>query len=294
MRLIHFESIGRLKSLKRASVELGISQPAVTQSLKKIESSLDTRLCIRTRSSFALTESGKRLHELSVEIKKGLKNFESFLDNENEFDGLFSIGILDNIQNRKFEVLLKKIVNNFPKVRLNVQSYTAVEIQDLIAIGELDIGFGVFNHKRDNLSYIEIGSEKICHYISNRHFLWNKRTITKKDIINTQITWADMVSRNRTAIEVEIFSRNRLGSATYYGSYANNLNAAVFILQTGVSIVSLPEGHIESKRLSFKYRKLDVVFKPFLLKQEIVFRQDFSNHSIVTNSFLNLINDLKK
>lgn len=287
--VIHFEAIGRLKSLKLAANELGLSQPAVTQSLKKLEMSLGISLCVRNRSSFALTEPGKRLFKISQEIKSGLKRFESFLENKDEYDGLFSVGILDNIQNKNLASALEKLVLQFPKVKLNIQSYTATEIQNLVFSGELDVGIGVFNQKNRRLTYSQVGSEKICHYISDRHSLWKKRSISKKDIKGAHVAWADMVSRDRTALEVEIFSRNNSDQNFYIGSYANNLNAAVFILRTGVGIVSLPEGHLESKKLDFKYRQLNNAFKPFLLKQEVVVRSEFVEASQVTQSFLQFV-----
>lgn len=289
--IIHFEAIARLGSLKLAASELGISQPAVTQSLKKLEASLEVNLCTRGRSSFALTESGKRLFNLAKEFKLGLKDFENFLENKDGFDGLFSIGVLDNIQNRKFEATLENLVKRYPKVKLNIQSYTANEIQNLVSLGELDVGVGVFNQKRETLTYTPIGTEKICHYISDRHLLWKKRSISKKDVTGAHVTWSDMISRDRRAIEIEIFSRNKTNTTQDYASYANNLNATVFILRTGISIVSLPEGHIESKKLDFKYKQLNSIIKPFLLQQEVVFRDEFSHNSLATKSFIEMISN---
>lgn len=218
-----------------------------------------------------------------------MKNFESFLENTDDYDGLFCIGILDNIQNEKFEIALEKLAQLYPKMKLNVQSYTANEIQDLVFAGELDIGIGVFNKKNQYLTYKEVGLEKICHYISDRHTLWKKKSITKKDVRGAHIAWSDMISRNRSALEVEIFSRNHSDKNFNIVSYDNNLNAAAFILRTGVSIVSLPEGHLESKRLNFEYRQLNDAFKPFFLKQEVVFRREFAESSYATQTFLQLV-----
>lgn len=287
--VIHFEAIGRLKSLKLAAHELGLSQPAVTQSLKKLEMSLGVSLCVRNRSLFVLTEPGKRLYEISQAVKLRLKNFENYLENTESFDGVFSVGILDNIQNKKLEMALEKLVQHFPKVKLSIQSYTADEIQDLVCTGELDVGVGVFNQKNQYLTYVQIGSEKICHYISDRHTLWRKKSISEEDVSGAHVTWSDMVSRDRTALEVEIFSRNHSEKNIHIGSYANNLNAAVFILRTGVGIVSLPEGHLESRKLDFEYKQLNDAFKPFFLKQEVVMRKEFAENSQITQAFFRLM-----
>lgn len=283
--ILHFESVSRLRGLKLAAGELGLSQPAVTHSLSKLERNLGIQLCIRTRTQFLLTEAGERLFAISQDIKRNLKTYQNFLENKEDYDGLFSIGVLDFIKNEKFEQAIEKTMSVFPKMKLNIQVFAATEIQNLVSVGELDIGIGLFNHKLSHLSYRAVGEETICHYISDKHPLWNKKEIKEEDLRNHSITWVDIISRNKLALMAEIFVENKRGIKNVT-SYTNSLLSAMWILKSGASIVPLPAEFLESTKRDFKYRKLGTIRKPYILKQELVTRQDFTNASVATRFFL--------
>lgn len=275
--LLHFESIARSKSLKRAADELHLSQPAITQALKKLEANLGVQLCVRSRAGFVLTAAGQRLFQLSKELKDDLKSYENFLTENNEFNGILSVGVIDNFQNKALEQAIKQTILTFPKMKLSIQVHTAQEIQNLASIGEIDIGLGIFNSKLNQLTYRQIGEETIGHYISESHALWNKREIKTDDLKDQIKTWVDIISRDRLALDAEVFTNKK--QIPPFASYANNLNAAVLILQSGTSIVPFPAEYLESRKLSFKYKSLNALFPRYSLKQEVAIRREFMNAS---------------
>ena len=283
--IIHFEATARLKGLKLAAGELGLSQPAITHSLNRLEESLGVILCIRTRSQFALTEPGRRLFRVAETLKKNLRDFQGFLAEKEAFDGVFSVGILGNTHNEKLEATLAKAVRKFPDMKLNIQAFTASEIQSQVSVGELDLGVGIFNRKEDGLSYAKIGTERICHFISDLHPLWGKGRILKRDLVGEKLAWSDIVSRNRAALERDIFS-GREHRTMKVAAYANNLQAALLILQSGFAVVPLPEEFLQTKSLNFKCRRLDNVFEPYSLDLEVVSRKDFAATSPIAGFFL--------
>lgn len=58
-----FESVGRLESVRRASEECNLSQPAVTQALRKLEKQLGETMLERRASGSYLTEFGEIFHK---------------------------------------------------------------------------------------------------------------------------------------------------------------------------------------------------------------------------------------
>ena len=284
--ILHFETIARVQSLKKASDELGLSQPAVTQSLSKLEGNLGVQLCVRSRSGFELTEAGKRLFQISKEIKTDLKKYETFLTDDREFDGHLSIGVIDNFQNHALEETVKKTISKFPRMKLSIQVHAATEIQNLIMTGEIDIGFGIFNRKLEQLTYRNIGVETINFYISENHFLWNKKELKAGQLKDQMQTWVDIISRNRSSLDNEIFTpSNKKGMKI--STYVNNLNAAVLILRSGTSVVPIPAEYMQSRKLDFKYRTLDTVFPPYKLNQELAMYKNFLNASPAAKFFAN-------
>lgn len=71
-----FEAAARYLSFTAAAVELGTSQPAVSQQIKRLEGQLKVRLFDRVYRGIALTEAGERLF---MQVGEGLRALETGL-----------------------------------------------------------------------------------------------------------------------------------------------------------------------------------------------------------------------
>src|SRR6478672_4640248 len=74
--LLAFVAVARERSFTRAAAQLGVSQPALSKTVRELEARLGLRLLSRTTRSVAPTEAGERLlHSLGPrfeEIEAGL------------------------------------------------------------------------------------------------------------------------------------------------------------------------------------------------------------------------------
>ncbi|MDR3347918.1 MAG: LysR family transcriptional regulator [Helicobacteraceae bacterium] len=74
------------RSLSKASLKLNISQPAVTQHIKGIESALECRLIERRKSGVLLTKEGKCLYRiasrLAAQLEEGERELEKIIRKE--------------------------------------------------------------------------------------------------------------------------------------------------------------------------------------------------------------------
>src|SRR6185295_4998529 len=59
--LIAFLAVARQHSFTRAAAQLGVSQPALSQTIRTLEHRLGVRLLTRTTRSVSTTEAGERL-----------------------------------------------------------------------------------------------------------------------------------------------------------------------------------------------------------------------------------------
>lgn len=72
--LVAFESAARLNSFTKAAAELGVSQPAVSQSVRQLEDALATRLFQRGHRRIALTDAGELLY---FDVRQGFERISS-------------------------------------------------------------------------------------------------------------------------------------------------------------------------------------------------------------------------
>ncbi len=138
-----FYTVARCGSLTKAAEELYISQPAVSQAIKQLESQLGTPLFNRLHKGMELSAQGGALIYGDVETAlKLLEGVENRLTNLKEnATGTLRIGASETI----FQyVLSEKIVEyhtRYPNVKIELISDVSPKIIELIKSNGCDIGF---------------------------------------------------------------------------------------------------------------------------------------------------------
>ncbi len=129
-------------NITAAAEKLYISQPAVSQSLKQLESSLGCALFLRTPKGVALTAEGKTLYRY---VAKGMEQFtlgEKRLEAQLSLDcGVVYIGASDMTLEFFLLPFLERFHSLYPKIRVNVTNGPTPE-----TLGKLEndiIDFGV-------------------------------------------------------------------------------------------------------------------------------------------------------
>ena len=134
-----FWAVAKHSSLTRASIELGISESAVSQRVKALEAYLRARLYESPGGRVRLTPAGQRLMERAITL------FEQVEEIQKELAGQESAGALDlSTQEATLRYLLPSIVQRFtrehPQVRLRLMSRSVTETVELVRQGEVDLG----------------------------------------------------------------------------------------------------------------------------------------------------------
>ncbi len=136
-----FYYAAKLGSLTAAAQELSISQPAVSQALKQLETSLGTRLFTRVSRGIRLTPEGQILYEhVSAgyeRIVKGEKALSSMLSLDY---GELKIGASDMTLKYYLLPLLEEYHEKYPGIKVMVTNAPTPEILNLLHQGKIDFG----------------------------------------------------------------------------------------------------------------------------------------------------------
>ncbi|HWU42089.1 MAG TPA: LysR family transcriptional regulator, partial [Bdellovibrio sp.] len=71
-----FKVVADLKSIHKASYRLGLTQPAVTRTVKILEDVLECKLIERRSKGIQLTKAGERLYEYALLQERSLETFD--------------------------------------------------------------------------------------------------------------------------------------------------------------------------------------------------------------------------
>lgn len=136
-----FNVVSRNQSFSKAAAELYMTQPAVSQTISKLEKELETLLFNRTPKGVTLTNEGKLLHEY-VNSALGILDAgeEKILEFKNLRTGQLRIGVGDTISRYFLLPYLEAFHVKYPGIKLKVLNGTTIEILAFIKAGEADVG----------------------------------------------------------------------------------------------------------------------------------------------------------
>jgi DNA-binding transcriptional LysR family regulator len=136
-----FYHVAKAGSFTQAGEELCISQPAVSQAIKLLETTLGSKLFIRIPKGVKLTPEGEVLYSYVQRgyeyILLGEAKFQKMLDLEN---GEIRIGASDMTLQFYLLPYLEQFHEKFPKIKVMVTNAPTPETLDYLYEGKIDFG----------------------------------------------------------------------------------------------------------------------------------------------------------
>ncbi len=137
-----FAAVAEHQSVSRAAASLFITQPAVSQSIKQLESRLGGTLFTRTPRGVTLTREGEALYahvkEGLGQLRAGESRLRAILAMES---GHIHIGAGDSMCKHFLLPFLGKFHALYPEIEIHVTNRTSPETLRLVQSGQVDIGF---------------------------------------------------------------------------------------------------------------------------------------------------------
>ncbi len=151
-----FCAVAKQGSLTKASEELFISQPAVSQSIKQLERQLGGKLFERTRNGMELTENGKALYDAVKDALRALSSAEEKFTLAQSSTGSLKICASDTVFNYYLIPFIKAYHDKYPSVKLQLISCTSSETIEHLKNKTADIGFVNMPFSSDKIELLGI------------------------------------------------------------------------------------------------------------------------------------------
>ncbi|MGR5501995.1 LysR family transcriptional regulator [Vibrio sp. DNB22_10_4] len=157
----YFLVLAETLNFTRAAEQCYVSQPALTQAIKRLEHELGGKLFNRGGQKVTITNLGAmlRIHFQQIDNSKRLVNATSKAVASGEIDKL-NIGIMCTIGPRVLARLLKTFQSQFPMVSFVIFDVRPEEIPNLLLTGELNGAFCAHHlTSHPQLRYIDLFEE---------------------------------------------------------------------------------------------------------------------------------------
>ncbi|WP_322015666.1 LysR family transcriptional regulator [Paraburkholderia sp. J12] len=124
-----FLAIAREKSVSRAATRLHLTQPAVSQALRRLEEQLGLRLVDRHGPRIEVTQAGIEVQKIAEDIYGTISRLSlTEVDREHDISGMVRIGIVSGIDFPAYDDFLAGFHRTYPRIEFESQVMRSADV----------------------------------------------------------------------------------------------------------------------------------------------------------------------
>ncbi|MBQ9756352.1 MAG: LysR family transcriptional regulator [Clostridia bacterium] len=288
-----FYTVAKCGSLTKAAEELYISQPAVSQAIKQLETQLGGQLFNRTHKGMELSETGGK--QIFSTVEKALKLFDEAESKYSELKdtatGVVRICASDTVSTHFLLPYIKEYHEKHPNVNLMLQNCTSSETIEMLKNGKGDVGFVNLPIDDSDINLSNIVMQLHDTFVCNEQFKeLTGGTVELKRLQDYPLLMLELSTATRQAI---------VGFAHSQGIHLHpeielaSLELMTSLAKNGIGIACIPREFVKHE-LDDEKSLLEIVTNPALPSRAIGLALPKSdNMTFAVKEFIKLLTDKK-
>jgi len=139
--LKYFLEVARTGNITRASERLGVTQPSITQALKRLEEKTGIILLERSRKGSSLTRQGEGLFKIGERmLLEWERDTRMIAQGQTEPMGSYSLGLHSSVAQYTLGDFLPSLLDKFPGLEFNLIHDLSRKIAEKVISRECDLG----------------------------------------------------------------------------------------------------------------------------------------------------------
>ena len=195
MQLAQLEYLKALRfsgGFSSAAQKLGITQPALTLQIQKLEEELGFKLIDRSKRPLQFTREGEVFFLKSVEILQMVEQLKQVsLEMSEEVQGDLKVGIIPTVAPYLVPLFITTLTSGFPGLRVEVSELKTEEIISRLKAGTLDCGIVSTPVITTGLLFEPLFYERFFVYVSENHRLFEQPEIALAEIEENEIWYLE-------------------------------------------------------------------------------------------------------
>ncbi|MEM7060083.1 MAG: LysR substrate-binding domain-containing protein [Pseudomonadota bacterium] len=194
-----FHNVALNGGFSRAAEALGLTQPAISDQVKRLERDYDVLLIRRSSKQIVLTEAGERLLEVTHRLFDAEQQARDLLS-ESLSDAAGSIRIIADSALHILQTL-GRFRARYPKVFISVRSGNSSEVIEALEAYDADVGITGEAPEGRAFQIASINTTPIIAFAGKDHPIAQQGTIRFADLVNYPLVLRERGSNTRAKIE---------------------------------------------------------------------------------------------
>jgi len=177
-QLRYFLEVADAGNFSRAAKRLGVSQPAISQQMRDLETGLRAVLFQRRGKRISLTSAGLIFQEHARAILHQVEKALQEIGREpGEIHGTLRLGIIPYLSGALLPRLLGLFSEQNPGVDLSIQEISSTDIETGLEEGRMDVGLGWVTRHSPNLRYEHLCNDEFMVVVAEAHPWAGRRAV---------------------------------------------------------------------------------------------------------------------
>ncbi|OED34776.1 LysR family transcriptional regulator [Chromatiales bacterium (ex Bugula neritina AB1)] len=200
-----FHSVALYGGFSRASEKVFLTQPALSEHVRRLEQDHDVLLFRREKKRVFLTPAGSQLFDLTKRFFEVEHQINDFLqENRSEVDGVLRI-IVDSASH--ISDILGKFQAQYPRVFVSMQTSNTDEMISQLRSYNAELAVGGSTETSADLKQVNLGSTPIIAIAAKGVFPKTQESIPFSDLPKHRIVFREKGSKTRQLVEQEALRR---------------------------------------------------------------------------------------
>jgi DNA-binding transcriptional LysR family regulator len=208
-KLKTFYYIATENSFRKAADKLYVTEGAVSQQIKDLETRLGKRLFERSSRKISLTQDGLNLFNLIAPLVEQVENVvEEFEQICGKLRGKITVGSFEAMLLHVLPDYLNRFRNKYPECEIFLVNGTSKEIESMVLSGRVDFGIGSTEELPAEIIGKELWRFKRYFIAPLGHTLSKKKRLTLQDIARVPFVMPDRASKTGHRVVKELERHN--------------------------------------------------------------------------------------
>lgn len=263
----YFIELAHVLNVTRAAERLGISQPSLSEAIKRLEASLSVTLFTRHKNGVILTREGQLLLSQAKNLNQHWENLSLQLKNsKDEVGGRYKVGAHNSVALYTLNKTIPAFLQKYPYVEFDIIHDLSRKILDSIVTFEIDFGVVVNPLKHKDLIIKKLGDDKVTFWQSNIKDCDLETLIFDPNLLQSQ----SLLKKDKSTYKRQIKT--------------SSLELTAELVENGVGIGIIPS------RIAQKYNIKSLKGKSFITDEIcFVYRYENKNQKTIQEFFKELI-----
>jgi DNA-binding transcriptional LysR family regulator len=286
-----FYYVAQLNSVSKAAEALFLSQPAITRSIKQLETYLGCKLFTRVSRGMQMTNEGRTLFGHVERAFDELIAAEKTLHHMANFEsGILNIGATETALYYYLLPIIEKFRAEYPKVFINLSGSSTPETIQLVKRDEVDLAVAASPVKNVDDLVVTTATEFHDVFVASPQMMETEglksRTFTAKEICNLPIVAVEKGTSARNHINLWFKEQGAFFEPDY--SVRTSSTVLLFVLRN-LAIGILPD--IFAKELLERQEIFELsIEKPIPTRQILIIHKNDSKITSLCRHFINYMN----